>query len=123
MVCRYADSLKGREGNLMATVGQAISQARRESGISQKELARRIKKEDGSPISPQYLNDIERDRRNAPSPYLLDQFAEELGLPHDYLHFLARQLPADITAGDYGPDRVESAFKAFRKALQTGDER
>jgi transcriptional regulator with XRE-family HTH domain len=107
----------------MTTVGEVIARTRKDSGISQKELARRIKKEDGSPISPQYLNDIERDRRNPPSPYLLDRFAEELGLPHDYLHFLARQLPEDIASGDYEPERVESAFKAFRKALQTGDDR
>jgi transcriptional regulator with XRE-family HTH domain len=107
----------------VASVGEAISRTRKDLGISQKELARRVMKEDGSPISPQYLNDIERDRRNPPSPYLLDQFAEELGLPRDYLHFLARQLPEDIAPGDYEPDRVESAFKAFRKALQTGDDR
>lgn len=107
----------------MATVGEAIARARKDLGISQKELARRIKKEDGFPISPQYLNDIERDRRNPPSPYLLDRFAEELGMSNDYLHFLARQLPEDIASENYEPDRVESAFKAFRKALQAGDDR
>ena len=107
----------------MMTVGKAIARARKGLGISQKELAGRIRKEDGSSISPQYLNDIERDRRNPPSPYLLDQFARELNLSHDYLHFLARQLPEDIVSGDYEPDQVESAFKAFRKALRTGDDR
>lgn len=107
----------------MPTVGRIIAQSRKELGVSQKELARRVKKEDGSPISPQYLNDIERDRRNAPSSQLLDQFARELNLPHDYLHFLARQLPEDIDSGGYGPDQVESAFKAFRKALETGEGR
>lgn len=107
----------------MTTVGRAISQARKGHGLSQKELARRVEKEDGTPISPQYLNDIERDRRNPPSSHLLDQFARELGLPHDYLRFLARQIPEDIVPGDYGPERVESAFRAFRKALKTGDER
>lgn len=104
----------------MTTVGKAIARARKGSGISQKELASRVRKEDGSPISPQYLNDIERDRRNPPSPNLLDQFARELGLPPDYLHFLARQLPEDIVSGNYEPDRVESAFKAFRRALRAG---
>ena len=107
----------------MTTVGRAISQARKGQGLSQKELARRVKKEDGTPISPQYLNDIERDRRNPPSSHLLDQFASELDLTHDYLRFLARQIPKDIVPGDYGPDRVESAFRAFRKALGTGDDR
>ncbi len=107
----------------MTTVGRAISQARKGHGFSQKELARRVEKEDGTPISPQYLNDIERDRRNPPSSHLLEQFARELGLPHDYLRFLARQIPEDIVPGDYGPERVESAFRAFRKALKAGDER
>lgn len=107
----------------MTTVGEAIARTRKDLAISQKELARRIKKEDGSPISPQYLNDIERDRRNPPSSYLLDRFAEQLGLPQEYLHFLARQLPEGIATGDYEPDRVESAFKAFRKALQDGNDR
>ncbi len=103
------------------TVGQAIAQARKKAGISQKELAGRIVKEDGGPISPQYLNDIERDRRNAPSQYLLDQFARELDIPHEYLHFLARQLPEDIPPGDYQPDRVRSAFRAFRRELGVGE--
>ncbi len=104
------------------TFGQAIARARKDRALSQKELAQRLLKENGSPISPQYLNDIERDRRNAPSPYLLDQFAAELGLPLDYLHYLAGQLPEDVMGGDYGPERVESAFVAFRKTLR-GDER
>lgn len=99
------------------TVGQAIARARKELGLSQKELARRVRKEDGSAISPQYLNDIERDRRNPPAAYLLDQFAKELGLPHEYLHFLAGQLPEEITAGNYEPERVRSAFRAFRREL------
>jgi transcriptional regulator with XRE-family HTH domain len=106
----------------MTTVGKTIARARKDLGISQKELASRIRKENGSPISPQYLNDIERDRRNPPSPNLLDQFARELGLPYGYLHFLARQLPGDIVSGDYEPERVESALKAFRRALRAGDE-
>lgn len=105
----------------MTTVGKVLAQARKALGTSHKELASRIRKEDGSPISPQYLNDIERDRRNPPSPNLLDQFARELDLPPDYLHFLARQLPEDIVPENYGPDQVESAFKAFRQALRAGE--
>lgn len=100
------------------TVGQAIAQARKKLEISQKELARRVTKEDGAPISPQYLNDIERDRRNPPSSYLLDQFAAALEIPHEYLHFLARQLPEDLPEGDYNPETVQSAFRAFRRELE-----
>ena len=35
-----------------------VSQSRKAKLLSQKELAHRIKKEDGQPISAQYLNDI-----------------------------------------------------------------
>jgi transcriptional regulator with XRE-family HTH domain len=50
----------------MATFGEIVAQARKRKLLSQKELAALIKKEDGQSISAQYLNDIERNRRNAP---------------------------------------------------------
>jgi len=53
------------------TFGQAIINARKAKQMSQKQLASLIIKEDGTPISPQYLNDIERDRRNPPTTSLL----------------------------------------------------
>src|SRR5437867_850881 len=56
------------------TFGGAIREARRVLGVSQKDLAAQLKKEDGTPISPQYLNDIELDRR-LPPPYLIEQLA------------------------------------------------
>jgi transcriptional regulator with XRE-family HTH domain len=103
--------------------GHVIVEARRKRGLSQKELASRIRKEDGSPISPQYLNDLERDRRNPPSDYLLQQFAAELAVTPEYLFFVAGQYPTDLRpAGDEEeptppPDRVQAAFRAFRRAL------
>ena len=61
------------------TFGETIAGARKDKGVSQRELAMRIVKEDGAAISPQYLNDIERDRRNPPGDHLLEQLARELG--------------------------------------------
>ncbi|HYW46720.1 MAG TPA: helix-turn-helix transcriptional regulator [Bryobacteraceae bacterium] len=61
----------------MKTFGTIIAEARRAVGMSQKELAGKIKKEDGLPISAQYLNDIEHDRRNPPSEFLIAQIAED----------------------------------------------
>ena len=104
----------------MTTVGEAIARTRKVLGISQKELARRIKKEDGSPISPQYLNDIERDRRNPPSEFLIEQFASALGVPADHLFYLAGQIPPDLRDGSRPPEVVEEAFVAFRRALRHG---
>ncbi len=101
--------------------GQIIADARKKLGLTQKELAARIKKEDGVSISAPYLNDIEHDRRNPPSEYLLRQFARELNLPFEYLLFTAGQYPEDIRKEDssYKPKDVEAAFTAFRKALKS----
>ncbi|MDP6072629.1 MAG: helix-turn-helix transcriptional regulator [SAR202 cluster bacterium] len=100
------------------TFGQAIAAARKELGVSQRELALKVLKEDGAPISPQYLNDIERDRRNPPGDHLLAQFARELELDEDYLYFLAGKFPSDVRSGTPNPKRVKEAFKAFRHTLR-----
>jgi transcriptional regulator with XRE-family HTH domain len=100
--------------------GQIIADARKRLGISQKELAQLIKKEDGEPISPQYLNDIERDRRNPPSEFLIARFAKELKLSKDYLLLAAGTLPAELKdkLADSDPASVEKAFQAFRKTIR-----
>ena len=46
------------------TFGGAVASARKALGLSQKELASRVLKEGGTSITPQYLNDIEHDRRS-----------------------------------------------------------
>ena len=89
-------------------------------GISQKDLAGKIRKEDGVTISPQYLNDIEHDRRDPPSEFLIEQFAKQLKLSKEHLLAAAGRWPADIrdrlAAAD--PKKVEEAFTAFRKVLK-----
>ncbi len=102
------------------TFGPIIAEARKRAGLSQRDLAARIRKEDGAPISPQYLNDIERDRRNPPSAHLIKEFARELNLPYDYLSFAAGELPDDLRDGRHPPEKVEAAFKAFRRTLGGG---
>jgi transcriptional regulator with XRE-family HTH domain len=98
--------------------GQFIADARKKAKISQKSFAGMIKKEDGTSISPQYLNDIERDRRNPPNEYILKQIAEQLDLSLDYLHYLAGKLPDDVLQENSGPEQVNEAFRAFRSTLQ-----
>src|SRR3546814_7067475 len=61
--------------------GRQISKARKAKALSQKELAAKImKEEDGTAISPQYLNDIEHDRSSPTSDHLIRQFAELLNI-------------------------------------------
>lgn len=100
--------------------GNIISEARKKLGLSQKEVAERIKKEDGEQISPQYLNDIERDRRNPPSEFLIAQFAKELKLSKNYLMAAAGTLPDELKqlVADSDPEIVDQAFQAFRRKIK-----
>ena len=97
--------------------GRLIAGTRKQAGLSQKELAASVLKEDGRPISPQYLNDIEHDRRNPPSEYLIVRFAEALGMNPDLLYFQAGELPRDVRSADANEERVVAAYKAFRQEI------
>lgn len=98
--------------------GRVLADARKKANLSQKELAAKIKKEDGQPISAQYLNDIEHDRRNPPSSHLLEQFARELNTPVEYLYYLAGELPADLKGREANQEQVVAAYQAFRRELK-----
>jgi transcriptional regulator with XRE-family HTH domain len=103
----------------MKTFGTIISEARRAAGLSQKELAAKVKKEDGQPISAQYLNDIEHDRRNPPSEFLIAQFATLLKLDKDVLILAAGMIPQDLQKlAASQPEKMGQAFKVFRKAIK-----
>jgi transcriptional regulator with XRE-family HTH domain len=99
------------------TFGSYISEKRKKRGLTQKELAGRIiKSDDNKPISAQYLNDIEHDRRSPSSSDLIEQLARELQVDEDYLYFLAGRLPADITSRmEVDPGTVSEAMRVFRK--------
>ena len=84
-------------------------------GKSQKELAALVLKEDGTPISPQYLNDLERDRRAAPGDHLIGQFAGVLHINLDILYNTAGELPPDLRGLE--EEAAERAFAAFRRTL------
>jgi transcriptional regulator with XRE-family HTH domain len=99
------------------TFAQKISEARKALKLSQKELATQIKKEDGESISPQYLNDLERNRRNPPSQFLIDQFARVLKIKPEVLYYLAGELPSDLKDLPAEDEKVVQAYKAFRQTL------
>src|SRR5690348_6124746 len=78
------------------TFGEVVTRLRREKGLNQKELAALLFKEDRTPISPQYLNDIERDRRQPPGTHLLRQMAARLGVTLDTLEVMAGRVPLSL---------------------------
>jgi len=103
------------------TVGQTIREARVKAGITQKELAAKImRKEEGQeeekPITPQYLNDIEHDRRTPPE-YILKHIAKALNLDADHLVFLAGSVPEHVLhSGGITEQSVREAVRLFRKS-------
>jgi transcriptional regulator with XRE-family HTH domain len=107
------------------TLGQAISRARKTKGLTQKQLASKVLKEDGNSISLPYVVDIEHDKRTPNSEHLIGQFAKALDIPAEYLYLLVGRLPSELqksfkpssTPGnDYA--KAVKAYKAFRKELR-----
>ncbi len=100
------------------TFGIQLAEARKKLGLSQKDLASKITKEDGEPISPQYLNDIEHDRRNPPSEEMIYQFAKHLKIDAEILFYLSGKLPQELKNAQAEPEKIVAAYQAFRKALK-----
>ena len=102
------------------TFGSVVAEARKSKNLSLKELAALILKDDGTPISPQYLNDIEHDRRHPPSDLIM-YFAEALDIPiatlFAYVGELTPEVRDELRQAAPSPDTVDRAYKAFRKAL------
>lgn len=86
--------------------------------MSQKELASRVKRDDGVAISPTYLNDIEHDRRSPTAHHMIEQLAAVLGLDVPYLSYLAGQYPSEVSGKKRVAEEVFSAaWHAFRREL------
>ena len=90
----------------MESFGRMIAGRRKEFKMSQKDVATRIKKEDGLAISVQYLNDVEHGRRRPPSDLIIRQIARILKLPLDALYFSAARLPPDIKIDKIEPEAL-----------------
>ncbi len=100
------------------TLGGVIAAKRKELGLSQKELATKIRREDEEAISAQYLNDIERDRRSPSSDHMISQFASVLGLDADYLHYLNGRFPELERSQRLPPEKFKEGMVAFRRKTE-----
>ena len=102
----------------MKGFGQVITEARKKAGLTQREVAGRLKREDGRPVDTPYLNSLEHDHRYPPGDHMIEQLANILGISADVLYFYANRLPADIKR-EAGNESVQAAYQAFRKALKS----
>lgn len=97
--------------------GEVIRQERHRLGLSQKDLAALVFKDNGEPITQQYLNDIEHGRRNAPPPALIEQFAKALNLEPEFLYYLAGEIPAEWTTLQRDRKRIVAGYRALYREL------
>ena len=97
--------------------GELIAEGRKRAKLTQRELAARIKVEEGRSISAPYLNDLEHNLRKPPRGHLIEQFAKELNIAPDLLYFAARRMPDDVEAA-IPEDQILAAYRAFRKELK-----
>jgi transcriptional regulator with XRE-family HTH domain len=103
---------------MLPRLGDVIKQARQAHRWTLRRLGNQVMKEDGTPISPQYLFDIEVHHR-VPSPPVLRELARVLELDYDEILGLAGA--ADIVVREYleaYPQHSEAIIKLFRAAQQ-----
>ena len=100
--------------------GRTISQARKKEQWALKDVCELVKREDGEPISPQYLNDIEHVRRSPSSDRMVQQFAEALDIDPDWLYYLAGRFPEDVRRKNMSEKEVAKAMVAFRGGSARG---
>lgn len=94
------------------TLGKIIAAARETHGLTQVELARELE------VSPQFINDIEHDRR-VPNRNMIAALSEELDIYSDVLWFSIGKIPPYMTAGDYSEKAIVAALAAMRNVLNS----
>lgn len=107
-------------GDVMS-FGEIIAKTRKDKGLSQRQLASLIKKEDGQAISAPYLNDIEHDRRSPSSDHIIEQFAAALQIESDLLYFAIRRIPPQAYVTPIGEKRIIAAFRALRREVEQAE--
>ena len=98
--------------------GREIARLRKKKGYSIREFAKKVLlKENGEPMSPSYLCDIEQGRRKPPALLVIQRMAKLLGGDFDKLMELAHRTPPDIKEIVQGNKDVR---RMLRKARQSG---
>ena len=101
----------------MRSFGQLIARRRKELGLTQVDLAARIKGRSGETVSQQRITDIEHDRFGVPRRPILKRLARALKLDIDVLYLWGRVLPSDIRVEGLSEDAIKEAWRAFREVI------
>lgn len=98
-----------------------IREARQGLKLSLQKVGEKLRKDDGTTVSPQYLNDLEHGRRNPPDENLVKQMARVLALDVDTLLSLAGKGPAEVQEYlEQAPAERGNIGRLFRKAKEVG---
>jgi transcriptional regulator with XRE-family HTH domain len=79
----------------LQTLGQVLREARQTQGLSLRQTAVQVHHRAGQSLSPQYLSNLEQDRRS-PSLPLLSALADVLEIPSSLLFAHARKAEAIV---------------------------
>jgi hypothetical protein len=97
-------------------LGEVIKHVRQARHLTLRCLADQVMKDDGTPISPQYLFDIEVHNR-VPAPHVLHELARVLELDYDTMLALAGAADTVVRAYlEEHPQHTEAVIKFFRAA-------
>lgn len=90
--------------------GEYITQKRRDSSMSQKELADLLE------ISYPYMCDIEKGKRSPKGKEMIESIANYLVLDADYLYYLTDQIPAK-ERGKLSEEQFKDAYSSFKGVI------
>jgi transcriptional regulator with XRE-family HTH domain len=97
----------------MKTFGEVLAAARKRRGLTLKAVAARVLKDDGTPMSQPYLNDIELGHKGPPSDGMIRQLARVLGVEIEVLRFYANRVYEKPKGADPEPGQIVAAYRAF----------
>lgn len=102
------------------TFGKIVAKARCDAGLQLSDVAALVIRENGKPVSQQYLSDIEHDRRPIPPDNLLEQLADALQVPREYIYLHAHRLPANVKVPVDKHEAI-AALRAFCKKADSSE--
>jgi transcriptional regulator with XRE-family HTH domain len=81
------------------------------------DVADKVIKENGVPVTVQYISDIELGKRNPKNAYIIKALADALSLDEDWLFYLTGQFPIQYHPFSMRETDFKRGMKAFVEAV------